>query len=229
MLHQARACPLTDNRPCVLLGAGGHAKVLLALIRALTLPIRGVCDPALAQQGICTWRGIEVLGDDTALARLSPQEVRLINCLGPILQVRTRERIFTTLRAQGYDFPALVHPQAWVSEEVFLGTGVQIMAGVIIQPDSHIGDNTVVNTGARIDHDCRIGAHVHIAPGATLCGGVKVEDRAFIGSGATIIQQVAIGVDSVVGAGTTVVRDLSDNTQVIGAPIRTNRLITEDL
>lgn len=224
MLPPARVSPVTDARPCILLGAGGHARVLLALARAAGIPLRGVCDPALASQGIRAWQGTEVLGDDDILHTLPPEEVRLINGIGPVLQSRTRETIFKRLRDRGHDFPVLIHPRAWIADDVILGQGVQIMAGAIVQPGCHIGDNTVINTGSIIDHDCRIAAQVHIAPGAALCGGVTVSEGAFIGSGATVIQQIHVGAGSIVGAGTTLVRDLADNTRAISAVVRTNCL-----
>ena len=86
-----------------------------------------------------------------------------------------RERLYAAWRAKGYDFPALVHPSAWIAPGVILGDGVQVMAGVVIQPGCAIGENSIVNTRAGVDHDCSIGCDVHVAPGATLCGAVTVE------------------------------------------------------
>ena len=37
-----------------------------------------------------------------------------------------------------------------------------------------VGGNVIINTGATVDHDCRIEDAVHIAPGCHLCGGVSV-------------------------------------------------------
>ena len=38
-------------RAFVLLGAGGHARVLLALIRAAGYAVLGICDPHLSAEG----------------------------------------------------------------------------------------------------------------------------------------------------------------------------------
>lgn len=203
-----------------MLGAGGHAKVMLALVEAAGLSVRGVCDPALAAAGTAAWRGIPVLGDDKALADFDPGEFGLINGVGQLARPGARHQLFERLRGMGFTFPALIHPTAWVAPTTQLEQGVQIMAGVVVQPDCLIGENTIINTRASIDHDCRIGRQAHIAPSATLCGGAKVGDHAFIGSGATLIQEVNVGAYAVVGAGVTLVRDLPALARVLGAPAR---------
>lgn len=209
------------TRPLVLLGAGGHARVLTALARAVGYQVLGVCDPALAANAVSSWEELDVLGDDGALDRLEPDRVALMLGIGQLATGTLRERLFALWRARGYEFPALVHPAAWVAPGVMLGDGVQVMAGAVIQPGCEIGENSIVNTRAGVDHDCRIGRNVHVAPGATLCGSVTVEDDTFIGAGATVIQGVRVGKNAMVGAGVTLVRDLIQNATIIGA---TNRL-----
>lgn len=207
----------TAARSLVLLGAGGHARVLVALARAVDHPVLGVCDPSLAADGISRWEGLDVLGDDSALARLPPDHVALALGIGQLATGNLRERLYDVWRARGYDFPALVHPSAWIAPGIVLGDGVQVMAGVVIQPGCTIGENSIINTRASIDHDCSIGNNVHLAPGSTLCGSIVVEDGAFIGAGATVIQGLRIGARAVVGAGVTLVQDLSPATTILGA------------
>lgn len=206
--------------PLILLGAGGHAKVMHALVEAAGYSVIGICDPQLASEGVLRWRGIPVLGGDEVLGCIKPATVGLINGLGQLIGSRIRERIFMQMRQAGFSFPVLVHPTAWVAGDVRLAEGVQVMAGAVIQPDCEIGANSIVNTCASIDHDCRIGSNVHIAPGATLCGGVQVEDGAFIGAGAVLIQGLRVGGAAVVGAGVTLTRELSAEQILLGAASR---------
>lgn len=209
--------------PVVILGAGGHAKVLLSLLRAIGAEIRGVCDPGLTASGVAVWREVAVLGGDEVLDGLDPTSIALVNGMGQVVGSNRRQSLFVALQARGFQFPTLVHPAAWVDPSVALQAGVQVMAGAVIQPDSTIGANTIVNTGARVDHDCIIGEHVHIAPGAVLCGSVRVAPGAFIGAGATVIQGLSIGEGCVVGAGAVVVRDLQAGHLVVGSPVRINK------
>jgi UDP-perosamine 4-acetyltransferase len=200
-----------------MLGAGGHARVLVALAHAVGHSILGVCDPALAADGITRWEDLDVLGDDDALDRLPPEGVALVMGVGQLAKGTLRERLYIAWRTRGYDFPALVHPTAWIAPGVVLGVGVQVMAGVVIQPGCAIGENSIVNTRAGIDHDCIVGRNVHVAPGATMCGDVTVEDGAFIGAGATVLQGLRIGSRAVVGAGVTLVQDIKPKAVIIGA------------
>lgn len=211
---------IPDTRPLVLLGAGGHARVLAALARAAGHPILGVCDPVLAASDVACWEDMDVLGDDHALDQLAPDRVALMLGVGQLTSGNLREKLYATWRARGYAFPVLVHPTAWVAPGVMLSDGVQVMAGVVIQPGCEIGENSIINTRAGIDHDCKIGRDVHVAPGATLCGSVTVEDGAFIGAGATVIQGLRVGERAVVGAGVTLVRKLANKMTILGAANR---------
>lgn len=216
----SRALDLSPVRPLVLLGAGGHARVLLALARAAGLAVLGVCDPRLVTDGTQRWDGVDVLGDDAALNRHPPDAVQLMLGLGQLATGSPREHLYRAWRARGYEFPVLIHPAAWVAPDAIFAAGAQVMAGAVVQPGCEIGENSILNTCASVDHDCRIGADVHIAPGATLCGAVTVGSGAFVGAGATVVQGLRIGERAVVGAGVTLVRDLAPSTTVLGAPNR---------
>lgn len=209
--------------PLILLGAGGHAKVLLSLATALGCELTGVCDPELARQGVRQWRGLTVLGGDEALAALQPAAVGLVNGVGQTVSNGTRRRLYEQLQSRGFHFPCLVHPAASVAVEARLANGVQVMAGAVLQADCEIGENTIINTRASVDHDACIGAHVHVAPGATVCGDARIGTGAFIAAGATVIQGVAIGENAVVGAGVAAVRDLAPGQVMLGAPSRPGR------
>jgi sugar O-acyltransferase (sialic acid O-acetyltransferase NeuD family) len=206
--------------PCVLLGAGGHARVVLAAARAAGLVVSGVCDPVLAAEAASNWEGVDVLGDDAALERLSPYTVQLLLGIGQLTQGSLREQLFARWRERGHGFPVLIHPRAWAAPDARLAEGVQLMAGAIVQPGCAIGENTLINTAASIDHDCTVGRHVHIAPGARLCGAVHIGDGACIGAGAVVIQGVRIGAGAVVGAGVTALRDLEPARTLVGASNR---------
>jgi len=196
----------------VLIGAGGHAKVVLSLARALGREVLGVCDPALAREGATSWRGLPVLGDDAALSGFGPDRIVLLNGIGQVPHGTVRQSLHEHWASQGFRFVTLIHPCAVVDPTATLGDGVQVMAGAIVQADVTIGADVIVNTGARVDHDCRIGDHVHIAPGAVLCGGVTTGAGAFLGAGCVVLQQVDIGVGAIVSAGALLARPLATGT-----------------
>lgn len=203
--------------PLILLGAGGHAKVLLSLMQAAGLRVLGVSAPELVESGALLWRGIPVLHAADDLAEYRPVEVGLVNGVGA---QQARRRLFDRFKARGYVFPVLVHPTAWVDPSAVLGEGVQVMAGSVIQADASLGQNVIVNTQASVDHDCVIEDHVHIAPGASVCGHVHVKTGAFIASGATVIIGIQVGEDAIAGAGASIVRDIEPGAVVLPASVR---------
>ena len=203
----------------VLLGGGGHAKVLIDLINTSgQFEIFGILDPQL-QIGT-TLLNVPVLGDDNLLPGIYSKGIKNV-CIavGSVKDTTRRRVLFDTVKQTGFLVPYLQHPQAIiVSKNVYFSDGVQIMAGVTVQTDSRFRENTIVNTGAIIEHDCDIGSHVHICPGVLISGGCTVGDGTFIGAGATIIQGINIGECVTVAAGAVVVRDVPDRTMVKGIP-----------
>ncbi len=198
------------KKPVILLGSGGHASVLLGMLRRLDTRIIGIADPH--RQVAEKLSGVEILGDDAVVLNYAESEIELINGLGSLPNDGgLRQRVFDDFRRRGYRFRSVVDPKAFVAVDVGLGEGVQIMAGVIIQAGTKIAENCIVNSGAIVEHDCRIGKHVHVAPGAVLSGGIEIGDNVHIGTGAIIIQGIRIGNTSIVGAGSVVTRDIGDH------------------
>lgn len=199
----------------IVLGGGGHAKVVIDTLLAAHQDVLGFTNPS---DEVTSVLGVERVGDDDALGRYAVGEVALAIGLGSVGSSDRRRELFLRFSAQSYSFPPVVHPSAVVASSVSLGSGVQVLAGAVVQAGCCIHDNVIVNTRSSVDHDCSIGAHAHVAPGVTLSGGVTVGEGAHIGTGASVIQGVTIGARSMVGAGAAVVRDVSVGSTVIGVP-----------
>lgn len=206
-----------SDAPIILVGAGGHARVLLDALALAGQRVLGLVDVDVARGGR-ELLGVRVLGDDDVLRGYEPSAVRLVNAIGSVRSMQERKRVYDTFVGRGYSFASVLHPAATLSPHAVVAPGAQIMAGVVLQAGAAIGLDTIVNTGATIDHDCRIGAHVHVAPGVTLSGDVQVGDESHVGAGATVIQGVRIGARCLIAAGAVVVRDVADGKTVAGLP-----------
>lgn len=208
--------------PLILVGAGGHALVLLDALLLEGRKVLGLldADPALAKREVL---GLPVLGGNEVLERHGPGSVLLVNAIGSTASLARRRAACERLHKAGYRFAGVRHPSAVVSARARCAEDTQFMAGTVVQAGATIGADSIVNTGATIDHDCRIGAHVHVAPGATLSGNVQVGDESHIGCGATVIQGVRIGARCVVGAGAVVLDDVPDGATVVGVPAKEAR------
>lgn len=205
--------------PFLIIGAGGHGRVVADLIAAGGHDVLGFLDSNQALHGQ-TVDGLKVLGGDDYLAKCTPAGIRLANGIGAVSSLDLRSRIFTRLNAAGYRFEPLVHPRAIVAVTATIGAGAQIMAGAVVQAGARIGENVIVNTGAIVDHDCQVGRHAHIAPGATLCGNVQAGEGCYIGASSTVIQGVRIGAGAFIAAGSVVIADVSDAARMAGVPAK---------
>lgn len=207
------------NKPVIVIGAGGHAKVVVDALLAVHTLLVGITDADRNRKGE-QLMGIGVLGGDDVLADYPPETVDLVLGVGSVRVSNSRQMLFEKFKAAGYRFRTFVHPSAVVSSQVVLGEGCQVMAGAVIQADAILGANVLINTRAAVDHDCRIGDHVHLGPGSVLCAGVDVGTGSHLGSGSTTLQGVRIGRAVQVGAGALIIRHCADGTCHVGVPAR---------
>ena len=199
----------------VVIGASGHAKVVIELLRATErYEIAGCVDP----KGSGDVLGAPVLGGDDVLPQILLQGV--FHAFVAIGDNALRRAVFARVRALGFGLVAAVSPRATISPSARIGEGVAIMGGVTVNALARIGDGAIVNTNASIDHDCEVGAFVHCAPGTHLAGNVTIGEGAFLGVGVNAIPGVRIGAWSVLGAGATVVCDIPPNVTAVGVPAR---------
>jgi len=210
---------MTGEFPVIVLGAGGHAKVVIDALQMTGTKILGAVDPDPTSHGSSVL-GVSVLGGDDVVLGHAPDTVTLVNGVGSIQPASHRNDLYQKFKDAGYAFAPLIHPSAVVGGEVELAGGVQIMAGAVVQPGCRIDANTIINSRASLDHDSAVGAHVHIAPGAVICGGVIVGIDSFIGACATVIQYLSVGAGALVAAGAVVTSNVPSGARVAGVPAK---------
>jgi len=198
-------------KPVIVLGAGGHAAVLIDILKQQKRKIIAIVSPDLTQKGPI-FDGIKMFFQDEDVLKFEPEMISLVNGIGSIPGNKLRENLYKDFTDRGYHFEIVVSDNAIVSPYAKLADGVQVMAGAVVQAGTLISENCIINTSAVIDHDCEIGCHNHIAPGATLSGGVITGDGVHIGTGANIIQLITVGANVVIGAGTTITKSVEKNT-----------------
>jgi sugar O-acyltransferase (sialic acid O-acetyltransferase NeuD family) len=193
-------------------GAGGHAKVVVAALQAMGERNLSVLDDDASKAG-STILGVPVRGPVAEL--LSAPHRRAVLAVG---HNATRKRLAE--RLQGVDWLTVVDPSARVHGSVRLGPGSVVFAGATIQPDAILGSHVIVNTGATVDHDCVLADYVHVAPGAHVAGGVRLEEGVFLGIGSVAVPEVTIGAWTTVGAGAAVISNLPPGITAVGVPAR---------
>jgi UDP-perosamine 4-acetyltransferase len=207
--------------PVLILGAGGHAKVVIELLRARSdaFSIAGLLDTDGSRRSVL---GVRVLGSDDQLGPL--RRAGLKHAFVARGDNRTRHAGLERLSKHGFELVNAVSPAAIVSASAVLGRGIAVMAGAVINADSRIADLAIINTRASVDHDGSIGEAAHVCPGCSLAGRVTIGRMAFIGTGSSAIPGVTVGENSVIGAGSCIVRNIPANSVAFGVPAKIVRV-----
>lgn len=196
------------NKPIIIIGGGGHAKVVADIVLKSGEQLLGFLDDAPIEM---EYGGHTVLGKVADCEKYA-DKARFVIGIG---NNATRRKI-----AERYalDWYTAVHPSAQLALGVTLGEGTVVMANVVINSDTVIGKHCIVNTAAVVEHDNIVGDYVHVSPHATLCGVVTVGDNTQIGAGATVIHVTKVCADCVIGAGAAVVGDIDAPGSYVGVP-----------
>ena len=203
----------------VIIGGGGHAKVVVSILRKLRrYHILGYTD--LNDNGELA--GVPYLGLDRKLTELAAgtENLNAVLAVGQVGLGERRCELWTRLQSCGVSFPLIVSPNATINEGVSAGEGVVVMDGAVINIGATLGRGAIVNTNSTIEHDVELADWVHVAPGAIVSGGVTVGQFSMIGAGATVIEGINISARCMVGAGASVVNDLTEPGVYVGSPAR---------
>jgi UDP-perosamine 4-acetyltransferase len=206
---------MADDLGLLIVGAGGHSKVIIELARATGIEPAGLLDPAPTGSHVL---GVPILGGDNLASELfSAGYKAAFVALG---RNDLRHRIGVRLRAIGFRLPTLIHPSATVSVSATLGDGIAVMPQSVINAEARIGDFAIINTGAVVEHDCIVGQGTHVAPRAVLGGSVTLGEQVFFGIGAVARPLSRIGAYSTIGAGAVVVGEIARDVVAVGVPAR---------
>lgn len=199
----------------LILGAGGHGKVVADILARCGISIYGFLDdnPLIWGTQIL---GFKVLG--------GIDEYQKWDCTGLVIGVGSNRVRLAIVRRLGKQADKLwinaAHPSAVISPSASIGRGVVIAAQAVVNPETQIGDFVIINTSATVDHDCVVNDFAHIAPGSHLAGNVTIGEGVLIGIGAHVIPGRSIGDWAVIGAGATVVHNVPEQVIAKGIPAR---------
>ena len=211
------------NTALIIIGASGHGKVIADLAETLQQYKEIYFLDDDPQKKICM--GYKVIGTSAD----SDSYVTNADFAVAIGNAKIREKILEGLLQKGASIPVLIHPNACVAtKNVQIGAGTVVMAGSVIQADSHIGKGCIINTCSSVDHECVLEDYVHVAVGTHLAGAVEVGKSTWIGAGATVSNNIKIGGECMIGAGAVVVKNIEQKGTYIGAPTKMKKPLEKE-
>ncbi|MDI9636569.1 acetyltransferase [Kamptonema cortianum] len=196
--------------PLILVGSGGHAKVVISTCRAAGRDILFAVDSDESRIGLEVL-GVRIAAMDEAVAHGEAEW---------ILAFGSNQGRADYDKSSSRRWGTVVHPSAIVDASAQIGEGSVVFAGSIVQPDAWVGRHVILNTSCSVDHDCAIADYAHVGPGARICGGVSVGEGALMGVGSSARPGVQIGSWATVGAGSTAIGDLDGGFVYAGVPAK---------
>jgi sugar O-acyltransferase (sialic acid O-acetyltransferase NeuD family) len=159
----------------IIVGAGGHGKVLAETIALLDgYKIIGFADDN-TKTGTDVFNGIKVICTFDEVAANAGKAEYFVGALG---NNTLRECVYKT-NCKSLKPLTVIHPYSFVAPSAQIGEGAIILAGAVVSSGCVVGKNTIINSLALIDHDSAVGDHCHIAPGTVLGSNSYIASRKF--------------------------------------------------
>lgn len=195
----------------IILGAGGHARVVADIVLCQGHRVLGFLDNAPTAEGAY---GIPLLGPIDDYEKWP--DARFAMGIG---SAAVRRKLAS--RMAGVQWHTAIHPSAVISPlGTTIGGGTVVMAGTVIGPGAQIGCHCIINSGSVVEHDACIHDYVHISVGAKLAGAVTIGENTWVGIGAVVSNGLTVCGGCMLGAGTVVVKDIDTPGTYVGVPAR---------
>lgn len=206
----------------VIIGAGGHGREVLGVVRASTSPCNfvGFIDDGSAPLAALKRLSAPFLGSlNAARSAWRGGALEVDSLVIGIGSGELRRSVEEALPAD-WSRPVLIHKNASIDGDVRCAPGVVVFAQATVTSNIDLGRHVHIGRGAAIGHDSSIGDYSTVLPLAAVSGGVTLGEGCTVGSGAVIRQGVKVGDRAFVGAGAVVIRDVPAGVTVVGNPAR---------
>lgn len=204
------------SKQVVIIGAGGHAKVIADIIVKSGDRVYGFLDDNLEiGTTIANNEQFKIIGKIEKINKLKENtNLEFVIAIG---DNTVRKKIAENYNVKYY---TAIHPSSIIALDVSIEEGTVVMANTVINTSAKIGRHCIVNTGAIIEHDNIIENYVHVSPNATLCGTVKIGECTHIGANATVKNNTEICNKCIIGAGALVVKNINESGTYVGVPVK---------
>jgi sugar O-acyltransferase (sialic acid O-acetyltransferase NeuD family) len=151
------------------------------------------------------------------LSQFNPNEYEVLIAIG---DSNTRFKIFSRLPKETKYF-TFIHESAQIlGNDVEIGEGTIVCAGVIITTNCKIGKHSHINLLTTIGHDNVIGDFFTTAPGVQISGNCIIGDMVYFGTHSSIKQKIQICDNVTIGLNAGVVKDIMYSGTYVGVPAK---------
>jgi sugar O-acyltransferase (sialic acid O-acetyltransferase NeuD family) len=188
----------------VLIGAGGFAREIVAEVRLQTkLNLKCYVDDEYWTDGLYK------------ISEFNPKTQSALIAVGnPADKMKLLSKL-----PENTSFWNYISPNAYVNN-LSLGVGNFICAGVIITTDVKIGNHVHLNLQTTVGHDSVLGDFVTTAPSVNISGNVNVGKGVYLGTACCIREKINICDDAIIGMNASVVKDITESGTYVGIPAK---------
>lgn len=207
------------NEKAVILGTGGHARVILSILFKLNI----YKEINLFELGMPR-EGEQIMGVDVIPFSENSEQLLAVRKEHFFLAIgcnKQRKYYWELLIKKGLSLPNLISPEASIDDSADLGLGNVICSFTLLGPCVRIGNNNLINSGSIIEHESHVGNHCHVASRSVLAGRTSIGDQCFVGAGSTIIDKISVAHGTTLGAGACLTANvLDEGLTYVGVPAR---------
>lgn len=219
--------------PLVILGAGGHGRELLDIVKDINgqpigdsllerFDFLGFIDDGEPDMERLSRIDARFVGPTSGLENL-PSGCKYAIGIGSGTVRRRLDAAATAVRLE----PAtLVHSSATIGADVRIAPGAVICAQVSVTTNVSIGRHAHINRNSAVGHDVILADYSTVNPLCAISGEVTVGKEAMVGTNSAINQGLTIGRGSIIASGSAVTRNVSNYTLVAGVPAVVKKRLT---
>lgn len=146
------------TKSLLIIGAGGHGKVVKEIAEALGYTKIAFLDDNSTE-------AIGKIADSKAFVE------EYHEAFVGIGNNKFRGELLTRLEKEGLNIPVLIHPTAYVSKSAVIGQGTVVEPKAIVNANSKVGFGCIISVGSIVDHDAVLEDCVHVNAGAICKAG----------------------------------------------------------
>ena len=105
-----------------------------------------------------------------------------------------------------------------LGDDVVIGKGSIICAGVILTTNIKIGEHSHINLNTTIGHDCIIGDYLTTTPSVNISGNCVIGNNVYFGTNSSVKEKITICDDVIIGLNSGIVKNITEKGTYVGSP-----------